>query len=184
MSSTVPWSEQPILVVMGVSGCGKSTIAALLAAELGWDFEECDDLHPAANIAKMAAGHPLNDDDRQPWLNAVQGWIRQHVEQHRPGIITCSALKRTYRDRLRAPQVTFIYLHGTQSKITARLAKRRGHYMPPTLLDSQFADLEPPVDDENALWVDIEPPPGVQVSRILGALGRAGASLPDRKPTP
>jgi carbohydrate kinase (thermoresistant glucokinase family) len=167
-------SGPPILVVMGVSGCGKSTIAALLAAELGWDVAEGDDLHPAANVAKMAAGHPLDDDDRRPWLEAVGRWIQQHVDTGRPGIITCSALKRAYRDQLRGPQVTFVYLHGTREQIASRLAHRRGHYMPATLLDSQFADLEPPGDDERALWVDTGPTPAAQVAQIVDALGRPG----------
>jgi gluconokinase len=97
-----------VLVLMGVSGSGKSTVAGLLAGRLSWDLEEGDDLHPAANVAKMAAGHPLTDEDRRPWLDRVAAWIRHRAEAGRPGIITCSALKRSYRDRLRAPGVVFV----------------------------------------------------------------------------
>ena len=152
---TGPTSPPPVLVLMGVSGCGKSTVAALLAGQLGWDFEEGDDLHPAANVAKMAAGHPLDDADRRPWLAAVAAWIRQHTDAGRPGIVTCSALKKSYRDVLRGDRVLFVYLAGTRDEIAARLATRHGHFMPPALLDSQFAALEPPTPDENAITVDI-----------------------------
>jgi len=145
----------PVLVLMGVSGSGKSTVAALLAGRLGWDFEEGDDLHPAANIAKMAAGHPLDDDDRRPWLAKVAGWIREHTEANKPGIITCSALEKRYRDVLRGDRVIFVYLAGTPQQIAQRLAARHGHFMPETLLDSQFAILEPPDSEEDAITVDI-----------------------------
>jgi carbohydrate kinase (thermoresistant glucokinase family) len=164
---------------MGVSGCGKSTVAALLAAELGWDVAEGDAMHPAANVAKMASGHPLDDEDRRPWLEQVAVWIQQHADARRPGIIACSALKRAYRDRLRRTQVIFVYLHGTREQIAARLTHRRGHYMPVTLLDSQFAALEPPGPDENALWVDITPTPAEQVAGILGALELTGLTGSD-----
>ena len=118
------------LVLMGVSGCGKSTVAGVLAGRLGWDFGEGDDLHPPENVAKMAAGHPLTDDDRWPWLERVAQWIREHTDAGRPGIITCSALKRSYRDILRGDHVVFVYLHGTREQIATRLAARHGHYMP------------------------------------------------------
>jgi gluconokinase/shikimate kinase len=140
---------------MGVSGSGKSTVAALLAGRLGWDFEEGDDLHPPANIAKMAAGHPLDDEDRKPWLENVAAWIREHTDAGRPGIITCSALEKRYRDVLRSDHVIFVYLAGTHDEIARRLAARHGHFMPPSLLDSQFAILEPPGSDEIATTVNI-----------------------------
>jgi gluconokinase len=159
-----------VLVLMGVSGTGKSTVAGLLAGRLSWDFEDGDDLHPEANVAKMASGHPLTDDDRWPWLDRVARWIQHQIAAGRPGIITCSALKRSYRDRLRAPGVTFVYLHGTQELIAERLAKRHGHYMPPGLLESQFADLEPPGQDEAALSIDIGPSAAEQANQILAAL--------------
>ncbi len=159
-----------VLVLMGVSGSGKSTVAGLLAGRLSWDFEEGDDLHPEVNVAKMAAGHPLTDADRWPWLDRVAEWIHHQLETGRSGIITCSALKRAYRDRLRAPGVTFVYLHGTHDLIAGRLAKRHGHYMPSTLLDSQFADLEPPEPDENSLTIDIGPSAAEQAAQIVQAL--------------
>jgi gluconokinase len=150
-----PSLPSPVLVLMGVSGSGKSTVAALLAGRLGWDFEEGDDLHPPANIAKMAAGHPLDDDDRKPWLAKVAAWIREHTDVGRPGIITCSALEKRYRDVLRGDRVIFVYLAGTHDQIAQRLAARHGHFMPPALLDSQFAILEPPGLDENSITVNI-----------------------------
>ena len=159
-----------VLVVMGVSGCGKSTVAGLLAARLGWDLEEGDDLHPPENVAKMAAGVPLDDADRWPWLERVASWIRQHTEAGRAGVITCSALKRCYRDRLRGPDVTFVYLHGSQELIASRLSRRHGHYMPLALLDSQLATLEPPGQDERALTVEIDTAPDVQVDEIVRRL--------------
>jgi gluconokinase len=160
----------PVLVLMGVSGCGKSTVAALLAGQLGWDFEEGDDLHPAVNVAKMAAGHPLDDDDRRPWLQAVAAWITERTDAGRPGIITCSALKRSYRDALRGEHVIFVYLAGTREQIAARLATRHGHFMPPALLDSQFATLEPPTEDENAITVDIDASSAVEADEITRRL--------------
>jgi gluconokinase len=160
-----------VLVLMGVSGCGKSTVAGILAGRLGWDFGEGDELHPPANVAKMAAGHPLTDDDRWPWLDLVAGWIREHIDAGRPAIITCSALKRSYRDVLRGEHVDFVYLRGTREQIAARLATRHGHYMPAELLDSQFATLEPPTEDEHALVIDIGPPPDVLATEIVERLG-------------
>jgi gluconokinase len=164
-------TQQPVLVVMGVSGCGKSTVAGVLAGRLGWDLGEGDDLHPKANVDKMASGHPLTDEDRWPWLDRIAAWIRERTDAGRPGIITCSALKREYRDILRGEHVVFVYLHGTREQIATRLQARQGHYMPPALLDSQFADLEPPGDDERALRIDIGPAPGVQASEIVDRLG-------------
>lgn len=159
-----------VLVLMGVSGCGKSTVAGLLAGRLGWDLGEGDDLHPAANVAKMAAGHPLTDEDRRPWLERVAAWIRERLDAGCDGIITCSALKRSYRDILRADGVVFVYLAGSRELIAARLAKRHGHYMPPSLLDSQFATLEPPGPDESAIQIDIDSPPRVQADKIVERL--------------
>ena len=132
-------AQQPVLVIMGVAGCGKSTVAALLAGQLGWDFQEGDDLHSAENVEKMASGQPLTDDDRWPWLDAVASWIREHDFAGIPGIVTCSALKRAYRDRLRGPHVVFVYLAGDHDEIRNRLSARINHYMPPALLESQLA---------------------------------------------
>jgi gluconokinase/shikimate kinase len=161
----------PVLVLMGVSGCGKSTVAGLLAGRLGWDLAEGDDMHPPENVAKMAAGHPLTDEDRWPWLRRIAGWITEHTADGRPGLVTCSALKRSYRDVLRGQHVTFVFLDGTREQIETRLRARHGHFMPVSLLDSQFATLEPPGPDEHALRVDITPPPAEQAEFIISSLG-------------
>ncbi len=169
----------PVLVVMGVSGSGKTTIAKALAARLGWPFKEGDDFHPPANIAKMEAGTPLGDADRAPWLAAIAAWIDGQATAGQPGVVTCSALKRAYRDRLGdgRPQVRIVYLRGSEALIAGRLARRTGHFMPPGLLASQFATLEPPEADEGALVVGIDQPVAAQVEEIARALRLDG---PDR----
>jgi gluconokinase len=163
--------QPPVLVLMGVSGCGKSTVAGLLAGRLGWDFEEGDELHPAANVDKMASGHQLDDDDRRPWLAKVAEWIGEHTDAGRPGIITCSALKKSYRDVLRGQRVVFVYLAGTRQQIARRLAARHGHYMPASLLDSQFDALEPPTPEENSITVEIGASTSVETDAIMSRLG-------------
>ena len=163
--------QQPVLVIMGVSGSGKSTIAGLLAGQLGWDLAEGDDMHPAANVEKMRAGHPLTDEDRWPWLDTVASWITDHTSAGRPGIITCSALKRIYRDVLRGNDVVFVHLVGSRDQIGERMAARQGHYMPTALLDSQIATLEPPGPDENVLVVDVGRPAAVEAADIIARLG-------------
>jgi gluconokinase len=160
----------PILVLMGVSGCGKSTVGGILAGRLGWDLCEGDDLHPRANIEKMAAGHPLTDDDRRPWLLRIRGWIDGHVAAGHPGVVTCSALKRKYRDILRNEHVVFVHLTGSRELLLARLAARQTHFMPAALLDSQLADLEPPGPDEQAITVDIGSPAPAQAATIVDKL--------------
>jgi gluconokinase len=150
--------QQPVLVIMGISGSGKSTVAGLLAGRLGWALEEGDDLHPPANVAKMHAGIPLTDDDRLPWLDTVADWIHGQITAGLPGIITCSALRRSYRDRLRrgdSTHVVFVHLAGSRDTVGQRLTARTDHFMPASLLDSQLATLEPPGPDENALTVDV-----------------------------
>lgn len=164
----------PVLVVMGVSGCGKSTVAGVLAGRLGWDLAEGDDMHPPANVAKMAAGHPLDDEDRWPWLDIIAGWIRERTDAGTPGIVTCSALKRSYRDVLRGDHVVFVHLAGSREKIASRLTTRHGHFMPAALLDSQFAALEPPGDDERAVTVDIVDAPGREAEEIIRRLHLTG----------
>jgi gluconokinase len=144
------------VVIMGVSGCGKSSVGEGLAARLGIPYRDGDDLHPAANVDKMRAGVPLTDDDRWPWLDRVA----QVLADDAPVIVGCSALRRAYRDRLRAGaggQVQFIHLTGNRDVIAGRMAARTDHYMPPSLLDSQFAALEAPGPDE-ALAIDIDQP--------------------------
>jgi carbohydrate kinase (thermoresistant glucokinase family) len=148
-----------ILVVMGVAGCGKTTIARLLAERLGWRFQEGDALHPPANVAKMSAGTPLSDADRWPWLHAIAAVIDTWRAEGASGIVTCSALKRAYRDILigNRPDVRLVHLAGDKPLIAARMAARKGHFMPTALLDSQFATLEPPGAEENPIFVDIGP---------------------------
>jgi gluconokinase len=134
----------------------------LLAEELGWPFQEGDLLHPPANITEMAAGRPLTDDDRRPWLGRVHDWIADHED----GVITCSALKRSYRDVLRDPHVLFVHLDARRDDLLARLAMRPEHFMPASLLDSQLADLEPPSPDEHAITVAAGEP-AEQVTEII-----------------
>lgn len=159
-----------VVVMMGVSGAGKSTLALALAQRLGWDFEEGDELHPAANVAKMAAGRPLSDADRRPWLEQVARWIDAEIAAGRRGVITCSALKRAYRDVLRRPEVLFVYLAVPRAELERRMATRAGHFMPAALLDSQLAALEPPGEDESALRVDAGTDPARAVASIARAL--------------
>ena len=161
-----------VLVLIGVSGCGKTTVAALLSGRCGWSFEEGDALHPQSNVDKMRAGHPLTDEDRWPWLEKVASWIDGQLDAGRSGIITCSALKRSYRDILnrRGSGVVFVYLAGDKELIAARLAVRRGHFMPPSLLESQFETLEEPQADEPAVRVDIGPSPQEVVQNIVDVL--------------
>lgn len=163
-------AQQPVLVVMGVSGVGKSTVAELLASRLGWDFAEGDVMHPTANVEKMAGGHPLVDADRWPWLEIVASWIREHTESGRPGIITCSALKRSYRDVLRGSDVVFVHLAGPTELIGERITARQGHFMPPGLLDSQMATLEPLGADERHIVVDAGRAPETEVAEIVERL--------------
>jgi len=165
------------LVVMGVSGSGKSTIAEPLAKRLNWTFEDGDRFHPASNVAKMSAGHPLTDEDRWPWLRAISDEIDRVCGAGRHVVIACSALKRAYRDVLvhGRDDVRIIYLEGTQSRIAERLARRKGHFMPPGLLDSQFKTLEPPDADENAVTVSIDASVETIVEDIVDRLGLSPA---------
>jgi gluconokinase len=146
------------LVVMGVSGSGKSTIAEKLAERLGWAFEDGDKFHPASNVAKMRAGHPLTDEDRWPWLQAIAHEIDRLCKAGERAVIACSALKHAYRDILvhGRSDVRIVFLRGTQALIADRLAKRKGHFMPAGLLDSQFKTLEPPEESEHPVTVSID----------------------------
>ena len=154
------------IVIMGVSGCGKSTVGAALSDALGIPYREGDDLHPPANIAKMRAGETLTDADRWPWLDLVA----QDLAAQAPVILGCSALRRAYRDRIRdgaGGPVCFVHLAGSPALIATRMAARSGHFMPASLLDSQFASLEPPEPDEEAITVDIDQPLDRLVEDIL-----------------
>jgi gluconokinase len=156
-----------IVVVFGVSAVGKTTVGKLLAERLGWQFYEADDFHPAANIAKMKQGNPLTDEDRQPWLEKLRQLIEQCLAEQKDAVLACSALKKAYRDRLRVTEeVRFVYLRASRERVAEQLQGRRGHFMPATLLDSQFADLEEPTPEEHALIVDIAGLPDDVVSLI------------------
>ena len=146
----------PLLVVMGVSGSGKSVVGAALAQRLRVAFVDADDLHPPANIAKMSAGRPLDDDDRQPWLETIGAWLAGHDATG--GVVACSALKRTYREQLRrhVPRLRFLHLDGTPEVIGRRQSSRPGHFMPASLLASQFATLERLAPDEDGEVVDVD----------------------------
>jgi len=159
------------LVIMGVSGSGKSTVGALLADRLGWPYAEADAFHPEANVAKMAAGHPLNDEDRAPWLAAIAAWLDDRIARHETGVVSCSALKRKYRDVLRRPEVRFVYLEGSPELIAKRMAARQGHFFKAAMLASQFADLEPPGPDEAVVTVPIDGSPAQIVDAIVAAIG-------------
>ena len=166
-----PTAAPRVLVVMGVTGAGKSTIGQLLAKRLGWTFEEGDDLHPASNVAKMRAGIPLSEEDREPWLARVAEWIETRLSAGESGVVTCSALRRSYRDLLaRHGGVTFVYLVVDGPTLEQRLAGRRGHYMSPALLGSQLGLLEEPSTDESAIRVDAGQQPDATVDRVLEEL--------------
>ncbi|GEB11893.1 gluconokinase [Pimelobacter simplex] len=157
---------------MGVSGSGKSTVGAALGQRLGVPFADADDFHPPENIAKMAAGHALDDTDRHPWLEAIGGWLADHDAAG--GVISCSALKHVYRDQLRrhAPRSWFVHLDGTHDVIARRQASRPGHFMPTSLLDSQFATLEPLAADEAGFVVDVDQSVDAIVDQVVAELGR------------
>jgi gluconokinase len=159
-----------VVVVMGVAGTGKSTIGQLLAERLGVPYAEGDGFHPEANIAKMSAGIPLTDDDRWPWLDAIAAWA--HGRTGKGGVVSSSALKRSYRDRLRAaaPGIVFVHLIGDRSLIEDRMAHREGHFMPTALLDSQYAALQPLQADETGVAVDVSGSPAEITGRALTAL--------------
>jgi carbohydrate kinase (thermoresistant glucokinase family) len=171
-----------IAVVMGVSGSGKTTIGRALARRLGWCFEEGDALHPPANIAKMSAGQPLDDHDRAPWLAAIAARIDDCRRRGESAVISCSALKRAYREVIigNRPEVRLIYLTASRRSIAARLAQRRGHFMPANLLDSQFEILEPPGPEENAITVSVDQPVEAITDRLVVELSRGCATTPSR----
>ena len=154
---------------MGVTGCGKTTVGALLAQHCGWDFHDADDFHPAENVAKMQRGEPLDDEDRGPWLARLNAFLIESEQQEQSLVLACSALKQAYRDRLACgcAAARFVFLDSDRELVRARLAARQGHYMNPKLLDSQFAILEPP---EDALRLDAAESPAALVRCIRNAL--------------
>ena len=165
-----------IMLLMGVAGCGKTTVGEQLAERLGWPYQEGDALHPPANVAKMAGGTPLTDADRLPWLAAVAAWIDARRAAGECGVVSCSALKRAYRQLLIGdrPDVRLVYLQGTRAQLAERLAARTGHYMPAGLLDSQLATLEEPTAAEQPLVVTIDRPVEAIVTAIAGAVRPLG----------
>ena len=161
-----------IVVVMGVSGSGKTTVAALLAARLGWRYREGDDLHPSENVEKMRGGTPLADADRLPWLQKIAEEIDGWRERGEQGVLTCSALKRAYRDIIIGDRsgVALAYLKGSYDLIARRMAARHEHFMPTALLQSQFATLQEPTSDERPIVIDVDGPPGEIADRIVREL--------------
>lgn len=178
MDVPVVGAPEPVhLVIMGVSGSGKTTLAQILAARLGRPYAEADEFHPQANIDKMSAGVPLTDEDRWPWLAAMRNWLSEEAGAGRSTIITCSALRLAYRDLLREAEgrVRFIHLTAAPEVIAPRLDGRAGHFMPPALLPSQLATLEPLVEGEDGVVVVVDVPPEQVADRALAALGMAWA---------
>jgi gluconokinase len=174
MSAEPEAQELSVLVVMGVSGAGKSTIAALLALRLGWSYEDADWFHPPANVEKMHHGHPLTDDDRWPWLQGIAAWIDATRRAGGHGVIACSALKRAHRDVLIGDRswVRLVYLKGDRGLVARRITLRQGHhFMPASLLDSQFAALQEPGEDEHPIIAPIDTRPADIVEIIAEKLG-------------
>lgn len=161
-----------VIVVMGVASSGKTSLGERLAERLGWPFRDADSFHPPENVAKMSAGTPLTDVDRKPWLAAIAAWIDDLRASGRNGIVTCSALKKAYRDVIlgNRPDVALVYLKGSRELIGARMAARQHHFMPPSLLDSQFATLEEPGPDENPLVVTVEATREAIVEQVVSEL--------------
>ncbi|MCA3322244.1 MAG: gluconokinase [Roseomonas sp.] len=168
------------IIVMGVSGSGKSTIGALLAEKLGWPFADADGFHPAANVAKMASGQPLTDADRWPWLDAIAAHIATARQAAQPVVVACSALRRAYRERLRAGHNDLLFLHlaGAPEVIAKRQAARQGHFMPPSLMASQFATLEDPAAEADAVTISVLSSPHDVVAAALEHLAQGGPTPP------
>jgi gluconokinase len=169
---------------MGVSGTGKTTVAEELRRRLGWDFLEGDSLHPPSSVEKMAAGVPLTDEDRAPWLEALAAWTAAQHEQGLPTILTCSALRRCYREVLRdgAPGTVFVHLVGARELLLGRMTARSGHFMPASMLDSQLQTLEALEPDEPGRTFDVADRPDVIVARVLDVLGLSPAAPPPAAP--
>jgi gluconokinase len=175
-----------ILIVAGVAGCGKTTVGALLAGRLRWRFADADTFHPAANVAKMHAGIPLTDADREPWLRAVAAWMDERIAAGQSGVVTCSALKRTYRDQLLVgrPLATMVFLEVSRERLEQRLLARPDHFFPQKLLDSQLSTLEPPAPDERVQVVLAGDDPASTAAKIIATLWPYGEPNPEGAPVP
>ena len=156
-----------VVVIFGVAGVGKTTVGKLLAEDFGWNFYDGDDYHSASNIEKMGRGIPLTDEDRQPWLQQLRSLIERSLEANEGAVLACSALKKKYRDELRAgPNVKFVFLHADRERVAEQLRNRRGHFFDPNLLDAQFADLEKPESEEDAIAMEVKGKPEELVREI------------------
>ncbi|HEX3515169.1 MAG TPA: gluconokinase [Trebonia sp.] len=175
-----------ILIVAGVAGCGKTTIGALIAGRLRWRFADADTFHPEANVAKMRAGIPLTDADREPWLQAITDWMDERIAADQSAVVTCSALKRAYRDRLLAgrPAATMIFLQVSKEVLDKRLTSRPGHFFRQNLLDSQLATLEPPGPGERVQSVLAEGDPAQTAAKVIATLWPNGEPNPEGPPVP
>lgn len=171
--------QQPVqhLVIMGVAGSGKTTLATLLQERLGWPYAEADEFHPQANIDKMSAGTPLDDEDRWPWLAAIRDWLTAQTDAGLSSIVTCSALKTTYRDVLRSAEgrVHFVHLTAAPDLLEQRMSGRSGHFMPPTLLPSQLQTLQPLTAEEDGITIVVDVPPDEVADRTIEAFGLRAA---------
>jgi gluconokinase len=167
-------ASQLIVIVAGVSGSGKTTVGAMLAGRLNWQFADADAFHPARNVAKMRAGVPLSDEDRWPWLCAIAAWMDERIAAGQPAVVTCSALKRAYRDLLLdgRPRAWLVFLTVDREQLLHRLATRHGHFFPARLLDSQLAAVEPPQPDEHAVVLTETGDPAQTVDQIIGLLAK------------
>lgn len=172
MSVSDSAGKPAVIVVMGVASSGKTSLGERLAERLGWPFRDADSFHPPENVAKMSSGTPLTDEDRKPWLAAIAAWIDELRTTGGNGIVTCSALKRAYREVIVGdrPDVTLVYLRGSRELIGQRMAARQHHFMPPALLDSQFATLEEPGADERPLVVQVEASKEAIVAQVVREL--------------
>jgi gluconokinase len=175
-----------ILIVAGVAGSGKTTVGALLAGRLRWRFADADTFHPEANVAKMHAGIPLTDADRRPWLQAVTAWMDERIAAGQSGVVTCSALKRAYRDQLLAgrPMATMVFLEVSRERLEQRLRARPGHFFPEKLLDSQLSTLEPPAPDERVHTVLAGDDPANNAAQVIATLWPYGEPNPEGAPVP
>ncbi len=182
MANSIQLPANSIIIVMGVCGSGKSTVARLIARQLGAQFKDGDELHPISNINKMKAGHSLTDEDRLPWLKRIQGYAINSAAKSGACVVACSALKCSYRELLnQAGNVNFVYLHGTRELIQSRMMQRADHFMPETMLDSQLSTLETPINEPNVVAVNVQPTPAEisdkAISKLAQLINSVGESV-------